>query len=169
MRRAGEAAGPARSAVADEALVVLPTPMPYERRVLVWSDESTNAFSSGRADGQRLTGGRPLSGGLVPRRRRTHRDHFAHNPEKSPQAAIDDAAGYGLPRCGPRVGCEPDRVTSLMRGCACRPDPVLCFVAVHEVAVGQPPVALVVGRLPGLVGSGRLRDPFVELREGMRP
>ena len=43
------------------------------------------------------------------------------------------------------------------------------FVAVGEVAVGEPPAALVRGQLPALVGSDCLRDPFVELWEGMCP
>lgn len=51
---------------------------------------------------------------------------------------------------------------------ACRPESFSRLVAVREVAVGQPPVVLVVSQLPGLVGSDRLRDPFVELREGLR-
>lgn len=42
------------------------------------------------------------------------------------------------------------------------------FLVLGEVAVGEPPVVLVRGQLPGLVGSDRLRDPFMELWEGMR-
>ena len=42
------------------------------------------------------------------------------------------------------------------------------FVAVGEVAVGESPVTLVRGQSPGLVGSDGLRDPLVQLREGMR-
>ncbi|MFF7441889.1 hypothetical protein [Streptomyces sp. NPDC008122] len=37
----------------------------------------------------------------------------------------------------------------------------------REAAVDQPPTVLVVSQLPGLVGSDRLRDPFMELREGL--
>lgn len=56
-------------------------------------------------------------------------------------------------------------------GVRCRPRPgsVSRFVAVREVAVGESPVVLVGSQSPGLVGSDRLCDPCVELREAMRP
>lgn len=68
---------------------------------------------------------------------------------------------------------EPTRAASLMGGRARRPESSSGlgsrFVAVGEMAVGEPPEVLVRSQLPGLVGSDRLRDPLVELREGMGP